>query len=841
MIRRSLIMLALSANLAWSAPAQPDPGLHVYEATVALVSRLYLDIEEVTPEEAMRNALVGVSQELDWMLFEQPVPGIFVLRHGDGRALGQVEVRGWASLVRALATAEKVLAEEDPSLDRAELQISLVSGLTAALDRYSRVLSGASLDRFEDRIRGEMVGIGASIRLTDDELHITGVTDDAPASRGGLQAGDVLVAIDGQSTVNMPVREAVRRIRGELGTEVILSVRRGVETLDLTFERGRVPLKTVRHEVLEGGVGYVHIDHMSQQTVKDFEEVLDLLTAEGGLEHGLVLDLRSNGGGSLKASAGVVDHFVTEGLITVTRGADGRAVPNLVHQLRAGTRGRLHDLPVVVLVNERTASGAEIISGALQAMDRTVVIGRRTFGKGKVQKIYNLSDAARLKLTVAEYLLTDDRPVDDVGVTPDVHTGPVLFRDDDVRFAWSEVERADVSADALLPLPRLVAEEAVDVERELARRVLLATNATTTEGMSVALAEQAEKMRAEQEQVLFSELSARNVDWSVAQAPAAAVLDAKVWVERDPDDADAVWVHARVRNGSGAGVHRTLVELRSDSSSSLDGLMVPIGSVPGGSMGEGRVRLDLRPGQPPRMDEVQIWLHAHGQQARNVGTDHLVASSSPPPHLRVETKLQGKGADRTVLVTLSNRGTHELQGLEAYFAWPNDVDVELVDRAARIPSLAAGKETRLKLGLRLGEDLPESFPLRLVLEADDHGVLQRWEVELASNGKPSAYEAPLVQLATDGPIWTTDATTTAPVRITDDGTLDHVAVFVNGEKVYWHGPTTELDLGGVVYHLEPGDNWVVFRAEDDQGLVTQQGFHMHRKAGGDEALTDNGD
>jgi carboxyl-terminal processing protease len=227
----------------------------------------------------------------------------------------------------------------------------------------------------------------------------------------------------------MPVSEATRRLAGEQGTQVRMRVMRRGESdeSELVLTRDVIIVKNVTHDTLVGNIGYIAISHVSQKTVHNLVQALAELRAKDALSRGLVIDLRGNTGGSMKEAARSADEFVTEGLLLKTVGPDGGRVQNLQAEMTAVVGGHEPNTPVVILVDDRTASGSEIMAGALLELDRAGLVGTRTYGKGTVQKIYNLDDDTRLKLTVAQYILANDRKISDVGIVPDIVVGGIEF------------------------------------------------------------------------------------------------------------------------------------------------------------------------------------------------------------------------------------------------------------------------------------------------------------------------------------------------------------------------------------------------------------------------------
>ncbi|MGD9099954.1 MAG: S41 family peptidase, partial [Anaerolineae bacterium] len=245
---------------------------------------------------------------------------------------------------------------------------------------------------------------------------------DSPAAQVGILLGDVLLAVDDLLIIpEMDIsQDIVARIRGKVGTDVVLTVQRGDETLTFTITRQVIDIPSVTWRLLEQAptLGYVHVSSFTDRTVDELEEALDELLSSGA--QGLILDLRGNGGGLLQAAIDVAGHFLDGGevLYEKRRGQ--------VESHKASEGGRALEIPLVVLVNQGTASASEIVAGAIQDRGRGKLIGETTFGKGSVQWIFNLSDGSSLHVTAARWYTPNHHQLDGVGLTPDlvVETDP---------------------------------------------------------------------------------------------------------------------------------------------------------------------------------------------------------------------------------------------------------------------------------------------------------------------------------------------------------------------------------------------------------------------------------
>lgn len=831
------VPLPLLALLALPAPASPPDT--AYRDAVGLIDGLYLRPDELREGRLLHASARQLSDRLHWLVVGGEGDTV-TLRHGDGTPIGEVSVGAMATLPEALLALEEVVVGAGHDLGDVDVRLEILDGMTDALDRYSRVQAGDQKSRFDVRLKGTVVGVGVTLAWIDGELRVTDLVVGGPADLAGLAWGDAVVRIDGRSVGTMPVREAERRLEGEEGTQVVVRARRadGPER-DLPITRAQVIVENVQHRLLDDGVGYVRIDHVSQKTLHNLVSALDALRLQGGLNHGLVIDLRGNTGGSMKESARVADVFVEQGLLLRTVGRDGARVENLQERMDATVGGEGLTLPLALVVDERTASGAEILAGALVELDRAVIVGTRTFGKGSVQKLYPLGDDVDLKLTVAQYLLANDRAIDELGLVPDAVVGRIDVDTNGVRYHDFDEGRQRTSWDHIVPwVTREGTDDAGfdDLPLEIARRTVLSTDAPTREAGRRALDRVVAAIRVEEEGRLAAAMERVGVDWSPGEVEggfldATVSLVAEPWVGRH----DVVRLAATVRNTGSEPLHRALVQLGCWSLGSWDDVVVPVGHVPAGGEARGEVAVVLDAGVLPREDVVDVRLRAAGHAPLPVGEAVLAAASAPPPELRVAARLVAEpdGTARAE-VTLINDGADALYDVEVRFAWPGDLDVEILDHAIRVPVVRGKDRFRADFELKLGLAAPPVLPLQVQVGSVRYDTLLRWPLDLPVDGRTVALAAPRVSLATPR-VSAPAGPQPLPILVQDEGAIDHVVVWAGGEKVAWYPGgrgrltvTPELDL-------RPGVNLVVVEATDDDGLLAVGRFAVRGEPSVDAA------
>ena len=311
--------------------------------------------------------------------------------------------------------------------DEREIEYAAVNGMLATLDPHSWLLKPDVYKEMKVQTRGEFGGLGFVISMLDDKLTVRKVLKNTPAAKAGVKKGDVITQIDSDSTVSMELQEAVDHMRGKPGTKVTLYVQhKAAELKKLDLTRALVTYETVVSKLLDNGIGYVRLSGFSGTTTRDMMAAIKAMKQQnGGTLKGLVMDLRGNPGGLLEQAIQVSDAFVDEGTIVTTVGMNG----TLREPKLARNDGGEKEFPMAVLISNESASASEIVAGALKNLNRAVIVGRQSFGKGSVQVLYDFPDHDRgeesaLKLTIAQYLTPGDMSIQEVGITPDIELVP---------------------------------------------------------------------------------------------------------------------------------------------------------------------------------------------------------------------------------------------------------------------------------------------------------------------------------------------------------------------------------------------------------------------------------
>lgn len=552
-------------------------------------------------------------------------------------------------LEQVLIFTADVLSLADEPLH--ELEYTAINGFLAPLDPHTILLTPEENAELGIKTRGHFGGIGAEIRAQDRRIMVARVLPESPAMTAGLRDGDVMLEIDGQSTVNMSSSDAQGLLRGPVDVVVKVKVLRGQETKTIEITRGVIRIPAVRTAMLPEGVGYVQIASFQQDTTDKLREALVEFQKQGPLR-GVIFDLRGNSGGLLTQGTGVLDEVVTGGELVIVHSAHGReqqdGTPELAMPL---------EVPIVALVDEEAASAAEIVGGSLKHLDRAVILGRASFGKGTVQELHPASPYGRelaLKLTIAEYRVAGDRKIQSIGVVPDLQLLPVALGSfegiaamyDTERFERarelgrtahlpSAIHETDARAEAAMAKPKLTLRylsglqplatgepvELGDPEVRLAQKVALALEGKVGRRAQVeALPGILAGLSAGEDQRIRTAMEPWKIDWSPVDDPAdrETKLELALAIGKPPEPGQIALpmteagkpftLHVEVRNPSTRDLEQ--VHLITDCArDELDGIELLIGKLPAGATISRTLELQVMPWHVDFVDTLAIAAH----------------------------------------------------------------------------------------------------------------------------------------------------------------------------------------------------------------------------------------
>jgi len=411
-------------------------SLSLFRRVLLRVADSYVDPQRIDPRQMLIHALHAVEREAAEVIIQETLDDkgqieAVDVRIGDQqRAFNLKKVDSPWSLS---AAAKEIFQYLQPRLTRktkiAEVEYAAINGMLSTLDPHSILLSPEIYGEMKLSTRGEFGGLGIVISMVQGKLTVINPMKGTPAEKAGLKPCDHIVKIAKESTINMTLSQAVQRLRGKPGSNIAITLKRKgrKKNFKRILKRDIIKVDSVSSRMLSEHIGYVKLKSFQGNTYDDMKRSIEQLESKGMA--GLVLDLRGNPGGLLDQAIKVSDYFVDSGVIVSTVSSAGKKR----EEKRAQKSGTRSNLPLVVLVSNGSASASEIVAGAIKNLDRGVIVGRTTFGKGSVQVLYDNDDDSALKLTIAQYLTPGDVSIQSVGITPDIMTKPVVIRPKFVR------------------------------------------------------------------------------------------------------------------------------------------------------------------------------------------------------------------------------------------------------------------------------------------------------------------------------------------------------------------------------------------------------------------------
>lgn len=355
-----------------------------------------------------------------WPLFVIILLGLFVIfgSYSDSKVSGRDK-----NIYKEIKTFNEVLDMVQKNyvdeVDSSVLIQGAINGMMKSLDPHSSFMTAEIYKELEVETQGRFGGIGIEITILKDILTVVSPIEDTPAYKAGVKSGDQIIKIDDKSTKDITVMEAVKKLRGPKDTKVTITIMREnmVQPKDIVLTRAVIQMKSVKSKTFDDHIGYIRIASFHERTSADLRKALVEVGAKASPMKGLVLDLRNDPGGLLNQAIEVSDMFLKSGMIVSTRGR----TKNMETKTMARDNGSKEiTVPMVVLVNEGTASAAEIVAGALQDNGRALIVGTQTFGKASVQTVIPLENGSALKLTTARYYTPSGRSIQAEGIKPDI-------------------------------------------------------------------------------------------------------------------------------------------------------------------------------------------------------------------------------------------------------------------------------------------------------------------------------------------------------------------------------------------------------------------------------------
>ena len=317
---------------------------------------------------------------------------------------------------------ERIRRDYVEPVEEKQLIENAINGMLSALDPHSSYMNPKSYKDMQVQTKGEFGGLGIEVTMDNGVIKVVSPIDDTPASRAGIQPGDLIFALDGEPVQGLTLQEAVERMRGKVGTPIKVSIRRGTkDPFDVSLTRETIKVKPVKFRLEGGDIGYIRVTSFTEQTTPGVLDAVEKLKKEAGNKlKGYIIDLRNNPGGLLDQAIAMSDAFLDKGEIVSVKARKN----DEVQRWNAKPGDVAGGLPIVVLMNGGSASASEIVAGALQDHRRAIVLGTRSFGKGSVQTIMQVTGGGAIRLTTALYFTPSGRSIQKEGIKPDIEVEP---------------------------------------------------------------------------------------------------------------------------------------------------------------------------------------------------------------------------------------------------------------------------------------------------------------------------------------------------------------------------------------------------------------------------------
>lgn len=668
------------------APRHDLSALAIFNKTLLRIKDRYVDPSRVDPKKMLYAALDSVQYNVPEVLVEPDAARnqITVAVNDKREVFDTSDVDSpWRMTIKLKKVFRFIEANMNAGGDLAKVEYAAVNGMLSTLDPHSILMDPEQARDMDVSTSGKFGGLGIVIRMIERKLTVVKPMKDTPAWRKGIKAGDHIVRINSEPTENLTSNEAVDRMRGDPKTGVTLWVERKGEPNLLRFDliRDVIRVSQVEHKLLDKGVGYIKVKQFSKGIAQDVAEAMREMSGKGATSW--ILDLRYNPGGLLEEAVQLSDLFVDSGTIVSTVSGRDR-------EARRAERGFGDTTSsLVVLVNSGSASASEIVAGALKNLDRAVIIGTRTFGKGSVQELYDNEDKSKLKLTIAQYLTPGDRSIQNLGIVPDIQLQRMYIPEkndapsDFVRMLAPTRTYGEKDLDAHLvstyakdtdkptfEVPFLVEKKkpaageqpatappddedgpdddeiVEDFEMKFAKEVVSGVQSSSRPKLVAGAGKIVMKVRADEEKKLVSALSTIGVDWSAPAGTAEPTANLDVQLSTVPaanlKAGDIVTVTATVKNTGSGPAYRVLPRIQADDNVFEDSEL-PIGKVMPGETKTFTAKLQVPKDALDRVDRLGLEVReAKNANARVVPTE-LRIEAAPRPVFAYSYQLVDEG------------------------------------------------------------------------------------------------------------------------------------------------------------------------------------------------------
>ncbi|MBV71654.1 MAG: hypothetical protein CMH52_09970 [Myxococcales bacterium] len=748
--------------------------------TVIHLKENYVDPSRIDEAQMLGSALEYLQSEIDDVF-------VSIKKNAEGRPDEALVKAGSESKSFQLSNVEnlwqmsfklkdifKYIQRNAKLIDRPKyVEYAAINGLLSTLDPHSVLLGPNEYREMKLSTYGRFGGLGIVIQIEDGYPVIVRPIPNTPAYRAGLKAGDKVVQIGLDSTVNMTTDETVELLRGEPNTPAVIWISRSGWSLPRKFvvPRAEIEVDSVHRRLLKGRIGLIRIDQFQSSTHDELVRAQAYLESKAKKRlKGLIIDLRGNPGGLLDQAVRIADNFIVSGPLVTTVGY-GQKVRQPKMATRAGTNTRL---PIAVLIDESSASASEIVAGALKNHNRAILIGRRSFGKGSVQVIYDNQDDSALKLTIAQYLTPGDESIQSIGVTPDIQVRPLLVDKSRVDL-FVEIEAGEKrlpkhlqtlasgqninpskSAYSVSYLRDLKTEKKIaqmpeklleDYETQLAAQLLRTVKSTDREVMLRDVRAVMRERRKTTDSSVNKALAERGIDWTAGSRTTGlpkAKIDIKTNLENQTIIAGTPLKVTVTITNHGSGDYLRLAAISRSKFRQLDNREFLFGRLQPGESKSWTTEFAVDAATPPGSVNFDVSVSAQNSEQPVVQTVNFKVVQPPLPAFAFDYRIDDRrfgngdgllqsGEVAELNVRVKNRGAGAADSMLGILKrHKDDPDRKLIIERGRIESgrLESGQVTHLKFKIRVKDVRPSKVPLRLVIVDPKTGEITSGTVQL---------------------------------------------------------------------------------------------------------------
>jgi carboxyl-terminal processing protease len=836
--------LASAGGQPWEMPKEVDQlRFRLTNTVFAHIKDYYIDFHNLVAIEVLRDALRGIEDAVPNLGIDVRPEEVLVTLDNSTRTFDTIGIKSWLVLRELLKEIITFIESGgNGPAGTPELECAALNGVLNNFDPFSRLYRPEDMERIRTLGSGSFVGLGMDVEYKEGFLTVVYLYKDSPAHRAGLQVGDRIAEIEGESTRNMGLSEALSRMSGPQDTSRTLSVWRGSQLQSFTLRQERIELEHAEWRLLEEGMGYVRLKGFQEGAFYSMVKAIRGLEELGELK-GLVLDLRDNYGGVMEEIIKVAELFLPSGIITI-KTVTGQRLPEFV---TARPSGRIEETcPIVVLVDEGSASGAEILAATLRANGRALLVGEPTFGKACIQQVFRLHGRYALKLTTAKYFTPEGEYINLKGLTPDLLLVPIRLERDKttlahrVQYAQEGPPGDGQEKSARHPAPGKLAtlcylekerevhppgESQKDFQVQLARGLL---KAALSGGWQASL-EVVKKYQEGEDKKIIKTLESRRIDWSVGPPEGIPTSVASLSIDKEEIEAgNSVTFTLSVENRGEGPLYRVLARSVSGNPA-FSGLEFPIGKIEPGRRGSYSLRVDVPEDSLDRRDEIVVrFTEDNGFPPADIVT-WVTVWAHPTPQFAYTCRLPQVQTGRETELSLrvknvgygvSHRNVVVLKGDE-------ESAMVILKGRQELGILKPGEEREVKLAFTLADATARLKPLKLLITDLLLGTGLSASLPLQAEGTTGElFGLPPSIILQNAVLQAMAGLVELSFIAKDDQRLKGAYVMVNEHKAFFgHNPqpTPEHTFTASLPILK-GPNLIRVVAYDDQGLSTEKVF-----------------